>query len=91
MSQRIKTEIFLKIEIKFEEWVKIFDIKEVDLRHSEFYLMSLFRRLSKDYPKKVICNRQAPEGNIQKFFKDKSEFIKSHKVVISTIKESAWI
>ena len=85
MSKRIKTVISLKIEIKFEEWVKIFDNKEVFLRNSKFNIISLFGRFSKDYPKKVICNHLTPEGNIQKFVKVNSELIKSHKVDFSTM------
>ena len=36
MSRKITTVISFKIESSFEEWVKIFDSKEADLRHSEF-------------------------------------------------------
>ena len=36
MSRKITTVISFKIESIFEEWVKIFDSKEADLRHSEF-------------------------------------------------------
>ena len=38
MSRKITTVISFKIESSFEEWVKIFDSKEADLRHSEFDL-----------------------------------------------------
>ena len=54
MSKRIKTVISFKIEIKFEEWVKIFDSKEVDLKHSEFEIKLFFRGLSKDEPKSYL-------------------------------------
>ena len=67
MSRKITTVISLKIESKFEEWVKIFESKEVEIRHSEFGIKPLFRGFSKDDPKKVICIHQAPEGNIKKF------------------------
>ena len=53
MSRKITTVISFKIEITFEEWVKIFDSKEADLRHSEFDIKPLFRGFSKDDPKKV--------------------------------------
>ena len=36
MSRKITTVISFKIESTVEEWVKIFDSKEADLRHSEF-------------------------------------------------------
>ena len=55
MSRKITTVISFKIERKFEEWVKIFESKEVELSHSEFDIKPLFRGFSKDDPKKVIC------------------------------------
>ena len=90
MYRNIITVIFFKIESTFEEWVKIFDSKEADLRHSEFDIKPLFRGFSKDDTKKVICINQAPEGNIQKFVQANSEWIKSHKFNFSTVEESAW-
>ena len=53
--------------------------------------MPLLRGFSKDYPKKVICIQQALEGNIQKFVKANSEWIKSRKVDFSSIEEASWI
>ena len=91
MFRKITTLIFFKIESIFEQWVKIFDSKEADLRLSEFDIKPLFRGFSKDDPKKVICIHQAPEGNIQKFVKVNSELIKSHKVDFSIMEESSWI
>ena len=91
MSLKITTAISFKIENKLEEWLKIFDSKEADLRHSEFDIKSLFRGLSKDDPKEVICIHQAPEGNIQKLIQANSEWIKSHKVDFSSMEELSWI
>ena len=91
MSMKITTLISFEIKSTFEEWVKIFDSKEADLRHSEFDIKPLFRGISKDDPKKVICINQAPEGNIQKFVQANSEWIKSHKVDFSSMEESSWI
>ena len=91
MSRKITTAISFKIESIFEEWVKIFDSDAADLRHSEFDVEPLFRRFSKDDPKKVICINQTPEGNIQKFVQANSEWIKSHKVDFSSMEESYWI
>ena len=71
MSRKITTVISFKIESIFEEWVKIFDSKEVDLRHSEFDIKPLFRCFSKYDSKKEICIHQALEGNIQKFCSSK--------------------
>jgi len=92
MSRKISTVFFLKIEVIFEEWVKIFDSKEAaDLRHSKFDIKRLFRGFSKDSPEKVICIHQAPEGNIQKFFQANSAWIKSHKIDFSRMEELSWI
>ena len=87
ISRKITTVISFKIESTFEEWVKIFDSKEADRRHSEFEIKLLLRGFIKDDPKKVICINQAPEGNIQKFVQEKSEWIKSHKIDFSTMEE----
>ena len=91
MSRKITTVISLKNESTFEEWAKIFESKEADLRYSEFDIMSLFRGFSKDDPKIVICIHKALEGNIQKFVQANSEWIKSHKVDFSSMEESSWI
>ena len=91
MSRKIKNLISFKIESTFEEWVKIFDSKKADLRHSELDIKPLFRGFSKDDPKKVICIHQAPGVNIQKFVQGNSEWIKSHKVDFSSKEESFWI
>ena len=91
MSSKITTVISFKIESRFEEWVKIFDSKEADLRHSEFDIKPLFRGFSKDDTKKVICINRAREGNIQKFVQVYNEWIKSHKVDFSIMEESSWI
>ena len=47
MFRKITTLISLQIESTFEEWVKIFDSKEANLRHSEFDIKPLFRGFSK--------------------------------------------
>ena len=56
MSRNIITVISSKIERKFNELLKIFHIKEVDLKHSEFDIKSLFRGFSKDDPKKTCLH-----------------------------------
>ena len=43
------------MEIIYEEWVKIFDNKESDLRFSEFDIKPLFRGFSKDDPKNLFA------------------------------------
>ena len=91
MSYLVTSIFTFKIESSFDEWAAIFDSEEADKRHSEFDIKPLFRGFSKDDPKKVICIHQAPEGNIQKFVKANSEWIKSHKVDFSSMEESSWI
>ncbi len=91
MSRKITTIISFKIESKFEDWVKIFDSKEADIRHSEFDIKPLIGGFSEDDPKKVICIYQASEVNIQKIVQANSEWIKSHKVDYSSMEESSWI
>ena len=54
MSRKITTVISFEIESTFEELVRIFDIKEADLRNPEFDIEPLFRGFSVDDPKKVI-------------------------------------
>ena len=85
MTRKITTLISFNIESKFEEWVKIFDSKEVDLIYSEFDIKQLFRGFSKNDSKKVICIHQTPEVNIQEFVQANSEWIKSHKVDFSSM------
>ena len=91
MSRKITTVISFKIEKSFEEWVKFFDSKEVDQRHSEFDSKPLFRECSKDDPKNVIYIDKSLEGNFKNYLQANSEWIKSHKVDFSTMEESSWI
>ena len=91
MSSSVTSVFTFKIESTFDEWTAIFDSEEADKRHSEFEIKPLFRGVSKDDPRKVICIHQAPEGNIQKFVEANSEWIASHKVDFSTMEESAWM
>ena len=91
MLRKITTIISFKNECTFKEWVKIFDSKDADLRHSEFDIKPLLRGFSKDDPKKVIFIQQASERNIQKFVQANSEWIKSNKVDFSAKEESSLI
>ena len=43
MSRKINIMISYKNESTFEEWLKIFDCKKTDLRHSKFDIMPLLR------------------------------------------------
>ena len=86
------TSVFtFKIESNFEEWAAIFDSKEAERRHSEFDIKPLFRGVSKKDSQKVIVINQAPEGNIQKFVEANGDWMATHRVDLSTMKESSWI
>ena len=91
MSTKITTVITFKIESTFEECAKIFDSKESDVRNSDFDIKPLFTGLSKADPKEVICIKQAPEGNLQKFVQSNSQWMKNYKVDFITMEESSWI
>ena len=91
MPRKIITVISFKIESKFEEWVKFFDSKEADPGHPKIDIKPPFGGFSKDDPNKVNCMHHTPEGNIQKFVQANIEWIKSHKVHLSTLEESTWI
>ena len=54
------------MEIIYEEWVKIFDNKESDLRFSEFDIKPLFRCFSKDDPKKNCLHTSFTRGEYSK-------------------------
>ena len=66
MSRKITTLISFKIESIYEEWVKIFDNKESDLRFSEFDIKPLFRCFSKDDPKKNCLHTSFTRGEYSK-------------------------
>ena len=91
MPIAITTLIYLKIESRFEEWVKFFDTKEADIRYFEFDIKPLFKEFSKDDLKKVVCIQKAPMGNIQKFVQSNSRWIEIYKVDSANMEESAWI
>ena len=81
MSRKITTLISFKIESIYEEWVKIFDNKESDLRFSEFDIKPLFRGFSKDDPKKLVCIHHSQNGNIQNFCKKIVNELKVTKLI----------
>ena len=53
-------------------------------------ILSLFRGVSKEDPQKIIVIHQAPEGNVQKFVEANGDWMATHKVDLSTMKESSW-
>ena len=90
MSLSVTSVFTFKIESTFAEWSAIFDSEEAYRRHSEYDIKPLFRGVSKNDPQKVIVIHQHPDGNIQKFVEANADWMASHKVDLSTMKESAW-
>ena len=90
MSCLVTSVFTFKIESTFTEWSGIFDSAEADKRHAEYDIKPLYRGVSKDDPQKIIVIHQHPEGNIQRFIEANGDWMKSHRVDLSTMKESAW-
>ena len=90
MSCLVTSVFTFKIESNFDEWAAIFDSPEADKRHSEFNIKPLFRGISKEDPQKVIVIHQAPEGSIKKFIEANGDWMATHRVDLSTMKESSW-
>ena len=90
MSNSITSVFTFKIESTFDEWAAIFDSLEAEKRHSEFLIKPLFRGVSKEDPQIVIVIHQAPEGNVQKFVEANGDWMATHRVDLSTMKESSW-
>ena len=84
MSSKITTVISFKIKGRFKEWVKIFDIKEVNLRESKFDIKPLFRGFSKDDPKKLFVHMRLKRGIFESLFKQIVNGLKV-KMLISQI------
>jgi len=68
LSRQITKIISFKVESTFQEWVKIFDSKEADLKYTEFKIQPLFRGCNIDDPKKVICIYHSIEGIFKSLF-----------------------
>lgn len=91
MSNLITPVFIFKIGLFFNEWVATFDSEEADRRHSGYDVKPLFRGVRKEEPQKVIIIHLAPEGNMRKFIEANGDWMITHEVDISTMKESAWI
>ena len=90
MSCSVTSIFTFKIESTFDEWVAIFESEEANKRHAEFNIKPLFRGVSKEDPQKVIVIHQAPDGNVKKFVEANGEWMATHRVDPSTIKETSW-
>ena len=87
----IVTSVFtFKVESTFEEWAAIFDSEEAKRRHREFNIQPLYRGVNRDDPHEIIVIHQHPEGNIEKFIEANGDWMASHSVNLSTMKQTAW-
>ena len=66
-----ETTVFtFKISNKFEEWVKIFDSKEINEFHKSCGINPIFRGKSITNPQEVIVIHQAEEGVVKNVFSE---------------------
>ena len=81
MSWKIPTVISFKIESTFEEWVKIFDSYEEDLRNYQFYIKPLLEDSLKMILKKLFA-----------YIKLQREILKSlFNQIVNQLKVTKWI
>tara|TARA_B100000965_G_scaffold406489_1_gene445674 strand:+ start:463 stop:774 length:312 start_codon:yes stop_codon:yes gene_type:complete len=90
MSSIVTSVFTFKVSSTFSEWATIFDSKEAIKRHREFSIQPLYRGCNRDNPQEVIVVHQHPEGNIEKFIEANGEWMASHRVDLSTMKQTAW-
>ena len=74
----------------FDEWVAIFDSVEAARRHREFNIQPLYRGCNLDDSQEIIVIHQHPKGNIEKFIEKNGDWMASHRVDLSTMKQTAW-
>ena len=89
----LETTVFtFKISNKFEEWVNVFDSKEIDQFHKTVGLIPIYRGKSITDPQEVIVIHQAEEGIAKHVFSD-PETIKKIEAgghIYSTTKITSW-
>ena len=87
----IVTSVFtFKVECTFDEWATIFDSDEAIRRHREFNIQPLYRGCNRNDSQEIIVIHQHPEGNIERFIEANGEWMASHRVILSTMKQTAW-
>ena len=90
----IETSVFtFKISNKFEEWVKIFDSKEIDEFHKSVGLSPLYRGKSLTDHQEVIVIHQAEEGVAKHIFSDPETIknIEAGSHIYSTTEITSWL
>ena len=90
MSSVITSVFTFKVKSTFDEWATIFDSEEAKKRHREFNIQPLYRGCNRDNSQEIIVIHQHPEGNIEKFIDKNGEWMASHQVDLSTMKQTAW-
>ena len=88
-----ETTVFtFKISNKFEEWVKIFDSKEIDEFHKRFGILPIYRGKSISNPQEVIVIHQADAGVVKHVFSDPATIknIENSGHIYSTTKITSW-
>ena len=90
MSSTVTSVFTFKVKSTFDEWAAIFDSNEATRRHREFNIQPLYRGCSDDDPQKIIVIHQHPVGNIEKFIEANGDWMASHKVDLSTMKQTTW-
>jgi len=90
----IETTVFIfKISNTFEEWVKMFDSKEIEAFHIKSGLTPIYRGKSLTNPKQVIVIHQAEEGVAEHVFSD-PETIKNIEAgghIYSSTQITSWV
>ena len=90
MSSTVTSVFTFKVESTFDEWAAIFDSEEATRRHREFNIQLLYRGCNKEDSQEIIVIHQHPVGNIEKFIETNGDWMASHRVVLSTLKQSSW-
>jgi len=88
-----ETTVFtFRISNTFEEWVKVFDSKEIDEFHKNVGIKPIYRGKSITDPQEVIVIHQAEEGVVKHVFSDPETIknIENSGHIYSTTKTTSW-
>ena len=89
----IETTVFtFKIKNSFDEWVGIFDSKEIEEFHKSTGITPIYRGKSITDPQEVIVIHQADEGVVKHVFSDPETIknIERSGHIYSTTKTTSW-
>ena len=88
-----ETTVFtFRISNTFEEWVKVFDSKEIDEFHKNVGIKPIYRGKSITDPQEVIVIHQAEEGVVKHVFSNPETIknIENSGHIYSTTKTTSW-